>query len=48
MVWGGENEGLDQRKSQLSAEHNNKGSCCWKRGELIYSKAGVVVVVRFV
>lgn len=43
-----ESEGPDQRKSQLSAECNNKGSCCWKEGGLIYSKADVVIVVRFV
>ena len=44
----GESEGPDQRESQLSAERNNKGSCCRKRGELIYSKADAVIVVRFV
>lgn len=44
----GEREGLDQRKSQMSAEHNT-GSCWWKHGKLIYFKAdAVVVVVRFV
>lgn len=40
--------GPDQRKSQLSAERNNKGWCFQKRGKLIYSKADVVIVVRFV
>lgn len=44
----GKSEGPDQRKSQLSFECDNKGSCCWEGGELIYSKADVVIVVRFV
>lgn len=44
----GESEGPDQRKSQLSFECDNKGSCCREGGELIYSEADVVIVVRFV
>lgn len=47
-VGGGKSERPDQRESQLSVERHNKGSCCWERGELIYSETDVVIVVRVV